>query len=92
MKPFYLDDAFRGYQICTRDGHAAEMISYEEFDDFPVKASIINDNGKWHDEKFTEDGKFMPDEDSLADLFMAEENDKPLKGEEYIRDFYAIKQ
>ena len=76
MRPFDLDDALRGYQICTRDGHAAEMISYEEFDDFPVAASVINDAGKWYDEKFTEDGKFMPNEDSLVDLFMVEEKEE----------------
>lgn len=72
MRPFNLVEAKAGAQVCTRDGKDARIICFDRETDNGysiialVKTSSVKEKLYYYDRK----GKFSPDGDSHADLFM----------------------
>lgn len=89
MKPFDLVGARKGAPICTRDGHAARLLSSElNNETFPLVAATTLSCGTENVAQYMIDGRFYAKDSSCGkDLMMVEENDPPLIGEKYIQHF-----
>ena len=81
MKPFDLDEAREGKEICTRSGRIARIVCFDASNEpYPIIALINDDEGREFVEAFTLEGKYSDDEDksikNALDLFMVDdEND-----------------
>ena len=79
MKPFDLEAAMRGEPIVTRDGRKVKFVAHEpELRSLKVIALV---DKCLH--TFTERGKWLTEEDSVYDLFMAPPPMRSINGHEY---------
>lgn len=78
MKPFDLDEAREGKDICTRSGRSARIICFDSNNDpYPIIALINDDEGREFVESFTTLGKYCEDEKHnkhSLDLFMVDDS------------------
>lgn len=71
MKEFILEKAKAGNAVCTREGNAVQIVSFDGDSDKPIVVFIKDKDGKIYGTKYTEDGKWNNDKsESKDDLMM----------------------
>lgn len=57
MKPFDLEKAKKGAEVCTRDGHKARIVCYDTKGEYPI-AALVEENGQERSYLYTQEGGF----------------------------------